>query len=803
MDIRRNNVGRHKAFLVTVATLFFSTLSPCFAQTFIDQATSLGITETTEHILFGSGVSTIDFNNDNLDDITLANNFGEIIFYQNTGTSFEQVDFDVLAPGNTKHVLWVDYDNDLDKDILITTNARQIVLYQNNGDFSFTNVTEQAGLPIYHAVYTGASFGDYDADGDLDLYLGKYVHSVENPTDSIHYNRLYRNEGDGTFTDVTVSSGIIMDPTLTFQPVWFDYNGDQFPELFVINDRSHANFLFLNLGDGQFEEIAADVHIGLAGEDIMSNSMADFDHDGDLDIFMTNTGAINSNSRSKFAIANDDLTYTESGVDYNIGLLEYGWGALWIDADNDSWEDLLFVTQFEDPIYFFENEAGTTFTQNLDEISVSQNHMSYSPASCDINNDGYADVVIQCELPHHPYVLVNEGGENHFIKITLEGTFSNRDAIGCWIRVFANDDIMSKYTFSGHNYLGQDSQHHIFGLGPNIELVDSVVVSYQSGHRDTYYNLPVDSSYHFQEGETYLVDISSGETSSFCEGDSLLLDAGVHENYLWEDDSSDQLRWVFSSGTYSIEVINEYGITAHDSIVVTTFENPSLSFENIHPLCSGDSNGHIIVSNLNAQAADSVVWNNGANGLENSNLSAGEYVCTYYDSNGCVGSGITSLVEPSELQIFLNTTPETDGNSDGTISILVFGGTPAYTILVNEEEEGQSIENLIAGDYLISITDENGCSLDTIATVDHVLDTKYHSNNQVRIFPNPTTDKFTIKTNEKLERVAIYDLSGALILESFEPLTNTLSIEHLPAGTYILNILFNNGTETQISLMKK
>ncbi len=797
MKIR--NTLKNCTFLLIGVTL----LETADGQIFTDQSEDLGVTGVVMAAPFGSGLSTYDFNNDNLDDITLADSYGNIQFYKNVVDGFELIDLGISSPGVTKQVLWVDYDNDLDQDFLITTFMGQVVLFQNQGNMEFLDVTEIIGLPIYDADNTGVSFGDYDLDGDLDLYIAKYVQGDFNADDSTQYNRLYRNEGGQSFTDVTVSSGISMPPTWSFQPVWFDSNGDKWPDLYVINDREPTNFLFINDGNGGFSEAAYQMNMGFIDNDIMSNSMTDFDHDGDLDIYMTNTGAYPDGTHNMFAINNGVIAYSESAIAYNIGVYDFSWGALWVDADNDSWDDLLFVTPDDGPIYFYESQNGESFVQNNAEVLVDNHHTSYCPAKGDFNGDGFSDIAIQCEAPNNSYVLMNQGGTNDFIKITVHGTVSNKNAIGTWIKVYNGGEVISKYTFSGENYHGQNSQHHIFGLGPDVEFVDSVLVTYPSGHTDIYYGLPTGTGYDLTEGDSFSVHISTENGNYFCAGDSILITADSNISYAWSTGESSQSIWANASGAYYVEVQNTLGLTAIDSIIIAENPNPVISCLISTPLCFGDSTGTIELINQNGIAADSVIWNDGYVGNPNEGITAANYSFVFTDMNGCQSTGEATLIDPSAVQIFATSTPETDENEDGSISLLIFGGTPPYSIFLEGELVFSPIENLEAGWYTFTIIDANECIEEIEVEIDYVLTLAQAEQGQIRFFPNPVIDQLHIDCDEVLHSIHLLTLDGKIVAEYFQMDQNSISLKDINPGMYLLQVQFAGGDLTVVKFVKE
>ncbi len=767
-------------------------LSVCLkteGQTFTDQAESMGVAAIVSSQEWGSGSSAFDFNGDGLDDITLCDDSGNIRLYENNGDGFTELNPIFQSLGLMKQFLWVDFDNDGDLDAMMTTLNGKFKLYNNNGDFIFEDITLNAGLPVNNNFYSGIAVADYDRDGDLDVYIGIYTLADSDPDDDIYKNKLYKNNGDGTFTNVTVDAGVQEDPTLTFQPVWTDINNDLYPDLYVINDRQPVNFLFLNNGDGTFENITQEANAEFPGMDCMSNSVSDFNGDGYLDIYMTNSGSANY---PNFLLSNNqDNTFTDVAQSYDAQGFQFGWGSTWVDADNDGWDDIFYCTS-SGVIgnKLFMNDFGLGFSNASDELEIEDIYPSYSVSKGDFNNDGYGDLVVQNRAPNPPYVMMNQLAGNNYAKVTLEGTVSNKDAIGSWIKVYHNNSAYSKYTFCGQDYYGQSSQHRVFGLGNSSSAnIDSISVTYTSGHTDVYYDLPLNEHYYFTEGETYTVNITAENNGEFCTGDSIALSAGAHENYTWSTGETTESITVNSGGTYSINVTNSYGITASNTLQVV--ENPIPAIvENTTPIfCFGDSTGTIALVNQNDFAPDSVWWNNEMQDAEIDSLPAGVYDYFFQDINGCSTTGSVSLNQPSELIIIANTIPETDGY-DGEIFLAIFGGTPPFMIEVEDEEaQSSSITDLPGGAYQITVTDGNGCSKTTTVIVESVVSAGTEDPVAFNIYPNPTADFLYVEAEgyDGL-KAQIFDVTGKAIGLETSIQNGYLDLRSLAKGTYIVEI---------------
>ncbi len=214
-------------------------------------------------------------------------------------------------------------------------------LYKNNGSLQFEDITESCGISNDVATNWGVSFSDINRDGFVDLQLCRYQNWFTIPeSPSIQpewWTRLYLNNGDETFTDFTIDGGFVIEPATVFQGVFFDFNNDLWPDNHTIVDRVPGNRLFLN-DQGSFIDITEDYGVSFPNNDFMSNSIADYDNDGYLDIFMSNNGV--ANSPSYLLKNNQGESFTNVAQSAGVEVFEFCWGAIWIDANNDGWQDL-------------------------------------------------------------------------------------------------------------------------------------------------------------------------------------------------------------------------------------------------------------------------------------------------------------------------------------------------------------------------------------------------------------------------------------------------------------------------------
>lgn len=772
------------------------------AQGYINVAPAQGLNFTVPVTLpadFGTGVSFRDFDGDGWDDLTFANVDDSLIFYRNNNGTLERMPSLAYAAGNTRTVLWADIDNDGDDDLLVTTFNGPVKLYRNDGNWQFVDITATSGILAAYGKRWGASFGDYNKDGFLDLYVCTYIYSEENYAYS-KLNHLYRNNGNGTFTDVTLQAGVGDGMKASFQSVWMDVDLDGWPDLFVINDFQPSNSLYRNNGDGTFTEMAMALGLDEPGEHCMSISMCDFDLDGDLDIYMTNTGVFLqiNNGRHMLMLNNGDGTYTESSTLYGLNVFEWGWGALWVDHDNDGYQDMYIATHRElalaVPNLFFKNNNGEGFSDAADLFPDQQITSSHSVARGDLNRDGYADIAVQNQHPFAPYVWQNEGGNANHVRITLEGTVSNRMAIGSWIKVYAGGKQYVHYTVCGENYLSQNSQHILFGLG-QASVVDSVVVEYPSGHVDRYYDLAVNSEYHFKEGGSMRPVIISNAGFATCAPNTVVLDAGDHYSYLWNTGYNGRYLEVALSGTYSVSVSNEFGIQATSlPAVVTIGPAPEVFAERNDPVCAGEATGSIVLENLSGVAVQSVVWEHGASGVQLQGLEEGVYNYELTDANNCAVEGSVELLDPDPLFVLV-TYEHATPSSGGSIAWFIFGGVPPYSILLNDLDvvEGE-VEDLAPGVYSLEIKDAHDCGYDEEVIIRGATAVPEHDPVNVSLYPNPVTDVLYIQSPIAVVGAEIFDARGRSVAEQHSAAgLDQLELSPLAGGSYLVALHTGDG----------
>ena len=487
-------------YLFTVAFLFIFTRI-CTSQTnFVDKATDLGIGVSCGDVPLGNGITFYDYNGDGWDDITLATQAGEPIrFYRNkNGVFFEDT---VNIPNNIsqmKQVNWVDYDNDGFLDLFVTSNISGNRLYHNDGNFNFADVTNESQLPTTNISTYGASWGDYNNDGYLDVFLSNRDVAEITP------NYLFRNNGNSTFTNVSDSAGILNTSNLSFCSAFFDFNNDGWQDIYVSNDRDfNKNVMYKNNGDGTFIDVSESSNTDLY-IDAMSVTIDDYNNDGWFDIYVTNTF-----SGNVFLQNNGDETFSNVAVTNGTTFDSIGWGAVFLDAENDMDLDLYVSGALDGSntsflsAAFYENDGTGNFTTPPTGFT-NDNRESYSNTIGDIDNDGFPEIAVSNSNFENIFIWKNEvSSTNNWLKINLEGIQSNKRGIGSLIEISINGVKQYRYTLCGEGYLGQNSGTEIFGLGDN-NTVDYVKVTWLSGVIDVITDVTANQTLNVLEGSNTL-----------------------------------------------------------------------------------------------------------------------------------------------------------------------------------------------------------------------------------------------------------------------------------------------------------
>ncbi len=524
---------------------FHSRLTDIAKQAGLTEPIVSGGVDTKKFILetIGCGVAFLDYDNDGWLDIFLlsgtrleGSTATNRLYKNNRDGTFT----DVTAKAGLTHTGWAsavavaDYNNDGFDDIFITCWGENL-LYRNNGDGTFTNVTAQAGLATKAPHWgSGCTWLDYNRDGHLDLVVGNYTPfdpktaplpgTADNciwrgvpvncgPRGLVHGGiALYRNNGDGTFTDVSVPSGLAKaKSSYVMTTVAADFNNDGWPDIYAACDSS-PSLLFRNNHDGTFAEIALESGVALnedgreqAG---MGVGLGDYNLDGNLDIFKTH---FTDDTSILYRNAGNGTFFDQTvPAGLSVETRFVGWGAGIVDLDNDGNPDIFLVTghvypEVEKPLPAYPWKTPRIVFRNLGNgrfeelISETPSHASRGCAFGDFDNDGDLDILVM-NMNEPPSLLRNDvSGDNHWLKLRLTGTKSNRSAIGARVTLTYGGKRQTQEVLSQSSFYSTSDRRLHFGLGP--AAIADLEIRWPSGLTERYLRLEANRLIEIREGD--------------------------------------------------------------------------------------------------------------------------------------------------------------------------------------------------------------------------------------------------------------------------------------------------------------
>ncbi len=482
----------------------------------------------------GGGVAMADFDNDGKLDIYLVNSYTveaalqkkprpPAALYRNLGDGkFAEVaaKAGLSDPGWAMGVSVADYDNDGDDDLYVTCFGPD-KLYRNRGDGTFEDVTAKAGVsdPRFS---TGSAWGDYDRDGDLDLFVTGYVDFKLDDLPQFGKGKLcqyrnipvqcgprglpgagdtlYRNNGDGSFTDVSKQARVDdPDGLYGLGVMWTDFDDDGWPDIFVANDAT-PNYAYRNNRDGTFTEMGLTLGVAVDENGVEQGSMGvsigDYDRDGRFDLVVTNFAEQYNTIYHK----NADGSFTDvsrATKTAGVSMPYVGWGVKFFDYDNDGWLDLLVVNghiypqvegafpggEYRQRKLFYRNLRDGAFADisNVVGEAVKERRASRGAAFGDYDEDGDVDVIVN-DLDGPPMLLRNDGGSKagNWISLKLIGTKSNRNAVGARVELKAGGLTQIDEVHAGDSYISHSDWRLHFGLG-KAATIDEITVRWPNG----------------------------------------------------------------------------------------------------------------------------------------------------------------------------------------------------------------------------------------------------------------------------------------------------------------------------------
>lgn len=836
---------------------------------FIWMSDSLGVIQsysTGPH--YASGLSVRDFDSDGWDDIVFCTDENApVIYYKNYYGTFEEVSPIPTTPEHGNYVIWIDYDNDGYLDYFESKDTAGVRLLKGDSTGGFTNITAAVGLSGLNGVRReGGVFADLNNDGLLDLFIG--THSFAAP------NKLYFQTPQNTFVDISATSGVCDTVDHTFHAVAIDYNNDGLLDLYEANDYSDGNRFFKNNGDSTFTDVSL-INGTYQELDAMGLGVGDFDGDLDFDIHITDRYV-----QSRLLRNNGDGTYTEVGVEHNLDYYNgFGWGNNFFDADLDGDNDI-YISGMKIalangvPSLLYVNDGNAYFTG--DTIGADSLY-SFSNAVFDFNNDRLPDLTSQ-NSENNPFSIWQNTTQTSTprFSIKLEGCTSNREAIGAQIFAFDGPETRAWMVHSTQSFMSQNTDKQIIPI-LNGPVLDSLKIIWPLGNDTMLYDIQPDQTIKLTECAdaapyaVILVDDYIKHKLVLCSGDSITLRVdGSYNNVIWSTGATSDSIVVYEAGTYNVTVSNQWGVTRAstkgvivESRVTPTFDaymeqpncfnngviglfdfnpaadlgiqwtptssedtlfnlepgtytvtvdnggfcpvvqnfilsgpdslNPIQATIDFQPILCYDSNTLVQVHGTGGYGPLTFEWSNGSTG-SNQLLSAGVYTLTLTDPQDCTIDTTFTLSEPPSLFVWAESIPDTNDSSLGKAWVEIDGGTPPYLTTWNDplQQTGDTAFGLSAGDYVAYVMDDNGCDFYRNFKVrNHVVlgMSQLRMKDVKCIWNQDRIEVYGLAPIAPIERVEVYDLLGRSIPFQWQQNgLNSLEIATSSKGVHLVRI---------------
>jgi chitodextrinase len=449
------------------------------------------------------GAAWADYDNDGCVDLYVTQVGAPNHLYRNNcNGTFTDVasEAGVANPAVATGAAWADYDSDGDPDLYVGNQNGANALYRNNGDGTFTDVAAALGVDDIRGT-AGVSWADYDGDGDPDLFIAnRHVNGLtEDLTDG-----LYRNDG-AAFTDVAPLAGIAGSSTrLTYMGVWFDYDADGDPDLYLAVDYGN-DVLYRNNGDGTFSDVSAAAGVS-DPQHGMGIAVGDYNEDGCLDVLSTNNTTVDDLPEfGPSVLYSNHCDGTFSNVSEAAGILDrkaVEWGVSFVDYDNDADLDLGIVAggllSEGQPNVLYRN-AGGFFTDVTDAEGAADVGAAYGSAWADYDNDGDLDWFVANERGGSNVLLRNDGPTGNFVKVTPLGAGPNTHGVGTRVELTTSGKTQIRIIQAGQSFESAEEPAAYFGLGEAVQA-SRIRMLWPSGAEDMICNRPSNRRYELSEG---------------------------------------------------------------------------------------------------------------------------------------------------------------------------------------------------------------------------------------------------------------------------------------------------------------
>jgi len=699
-------------------------------------------------------------------------------------------------------------------------------LFENPGDLNLIEITEQSGIITEPGLQDGVGYPscwtDYDKDGFLDLLL---TFRSFDPVKSV---RLYRNNGDKTFTDVSSEVGISDDLGSTPLAAGFmDFNNDHYEDILIVQDYGGGHILLLSDQNGKF--IDASDSSTLTLDDLAGNGMSatigDINWDGLMDIYMTNT------STDAFFLNRGDGNFISAGAAIGLNTEAYTFGSTFFDMDCDSDLDLYAVRDG-----LIENDFATTglFERTIEVVSTPTDIPTTSIIAGDFNGDGYPDLAGNRNMGAILYQ--NNTQKNNWLTINAYGTTSNYFAVGTRLILTANDKKLVRHIQCGQDFCSQQTYTQFFGLEED-EIAEKLTIIWPSGLVEEFEELVGNTNYVFEEGNGFDVDLKfTGYTDvSTCgvENPTILSAQGLNppfeysvfnsENELIQTghlESSFQKDSIFiENGVYSIEltdveglqILNEFFVKKKDynpHVDLIKFEIERYNCEEDRAIVDLEVEVGPEITNVrwipNTGGTGAYYYEDGVFSYDNLPLHFREYKLEV--SNLCTTKVFElSVEEPTEEELLgleleiIN--PSGMDAMDGSVTVHCTFGVPPYTYLWKDAfgvnlSLDQSLEMQGSGYYSVKVEDNENCERRHSFYLGLLSDFKDEYFSEFEISPNPTNESIWLKLNQDeqiIDKLNIYNgqFQAVQKFDDFNAI-NPIDVSHLNPGLYFLEVRKGN-----------